>query len=183
MEHLNGLNNSQKEAALHTEGPLLIVAGAGAGKTKTITHRILNLMKNGISGDKILAVTFTNKAAAELKERVRVKLLEEGLSAEADELGRAMIGTVHAVGVQLLKRFAFEAGVSPNVDIIAEEDQKMIFNQSISTILSNEKTAIMENLSEVLGFRKSPFGVVPPETSNDALPLVEMAFSRSLLIC
>ena len=57
-EYLKGLNGKQKEAALHTKGPLLIVAGAGAGKTKTITHRILNLIKEGVPPQKILAVTY-----------------------------------------------------------------------------------------------------------------------------
>ena len=115
----------------------IISAGAGSGKTYSLTQKMAKLLMPSEDGSPsqirasgILATTFTNKAAAELKERVRVKLLEEGLTEAADELGRAMIGTVHAVGVQMLKRFAFEAGVSPNVDIIAEEDQKTIFNQS-----------------------------------------------------
>lgn len=142
----------------------IISAGAGSGKTYSLTQEMARLLMHGNNGSPsqvrasgILATTFTNKAAAELKERVRIKLLEEGLTEEADELGRAMIGTVHAVGVQLLKRFAFEAGVSPAVDIIAEEDQTAIFNQSIATILTEEKTAEMELLSDKLGFKKSPF--------------------------
>ena len=69
-KHLKGLNSEQKEAALHMKGPLLIIAVAGAGKTKTITHRIVNLIKNGVSPDKILAVTFTNNAAKEMRERI-----------------------------------------------------------------------------------------------------------------
>ena len=72
--YLNDLNSEQQRAVLHTDGPLLIVAGAGTGKTKTIVHRILNLVTLGIHPSSILAITFTNKAAKEMRERIAVKL-------------------------------------------------------------------------------------------------------------
>ncbi|MGH1335670.1 MAG: UvrD-helicase domain-containing protein [Aureispira sp.] len=139
----------------------IISAGAGSGKTYTLTEQMSALLspKDGqeaqVRASGIIATTFTNKAAAELKERVRIKLLEKGLTKEADELGNAMIGTVHAIGVQLLKRFAFEAGVSPEVDIVADTDQQNIFNRSLANVISLERVQEIEVLGEKLGFNKS----------------------------
>lgn len=139
----------------------IISAGAGSGKTYTLTNQMADLLtpnqetgEIAVRASGIIATTFTNKAAAELKERVRIKLLDRGLSTEADELGSAMIGTVHAIGVQLLKRFAFEAGVSPDVDIIADTDHQSIFNQSLATVLPVELIEQLNQLSERLGFLK-----------------------------
>ena len=134
----------------------IISAGAGSGKTHRLTSEMVELLASGkVKASGIIATTFTNKAAAELQERVRVRLLEEGLTKEADELTNALIGTVHGLGVRLLKRFAFEAGVSPEVDIIADEDQQVLFNQSLATVLTNERVEEMERLSNRLGLTKS----------------------------
>jgi DNA helicase-2/ATP-dependent DNA helicase PcrA len=88
--YLDGLNEPQKEAVLHMEGPLMIIAGAGSGKTKVLTTRIAHLMAKGVDAFNILALTFTNKAAAEMKERIE-KILG---NSEARNL---YIGTFHSV--------------------------------------------------------------------------------------
>src|ERR1041385_1806792 len=98
MDPLKDLNDPQKQAVLKTDGPLLIVAGAGAGKTKTITHRIAHLIKSGIPARSILAVTFTNKAASEMRDRV--KHLLQGISG-----GLPLLTTFHALGARLLREF------------------------------------------------------------------------------
>ena len=133
----------------------IISAGAGSGKTYRLTQEMFGLLKGKVRASGIIATTFTKKAATELQERVRIKLLEEGLSQEADDLSNALIGTVHSLGVKLLKRFAFEAGVSPAVDIIAEEDHQLMFNQALATVLTAERIGQMELFSNRLGLNKN----------------------------
>ncbi len=77
IDYLQGLNERQKEAVLHIDGPIMIVAGAGSGKTKVLTTRVIHLMANDVDAFNILALTFTNKAAKEMKERVE-KILGNG---------------------------------------------------------------------------------------------------------
>jgi len=124
----------------------IISAGAGSGKTYRLTHELVALLKGDIRASGIIATTFTNKAAAELQERVRIKLLEEGMFDQADQVSSALIGTVHSLGVRLLRRFAFEMGVSPQVDIIADEDHQIFFNQSLSMVLTEDRVQAIERL-------------------------------------
>lgn len=107
MDYLKGLNEGQHEAVIKTEGPLLIVAGAGAGKTKTITYRILHLIRKGVSPHEILAITFTNKAAKEMRERLE-KLLSEDVSLNkpVSSYERPFVSTFHALGVHIIKENA-----------------------------------------------------------------------------
>ena len=112
---LFGLNEAQKTAVLHGSGPLLIVAGAGAGKTKTITHRIAHLIESGVPAQNILAMTFTNKAAGEMRDRVR-RLVPSFR-------GHPMVATFHALCVRVLREFPAKAGVPERFHIWDQDDQ------------------------------------------------------------
>lgn len=113
------LNEKQKEAAEHKDGPLLIVAGAGAGKTKTVAHRIANLINSGVDPKNILAVTFTNKAAKEMNDRVRLLL-------SGSQNGIPFISTFHSLGVRVLKENAQLMGRSRYFTIL-DSDESLSF--------------------------------------------------------
>jgi DNA helicase-2/ATP-dependent DNA helicase PcrA len=128
MQYLDSLNEKQKEAVLYTDGPLLIVAGAGAGKTKTITHRIIHLIHKGVDPKSILAVTFTNKAAKEMRDRVLVMLNEpiHGNKVKTDNFGNIesapFISTFHSLGVYIIKENSHLIGLNKYFTIIDESD-------------------------------------------------------------
>ena len=106
------LNEKQKEAVMQTEGPVLIVAGAGAGKTKTITYRIFHLIKSGVNPRQIIAITFTNKAAREMRERVeKLCLADEALAKLYTAGDKPFISTFHAMGVHIIKQNCRELGL------------------------------------------------------------------------
>ena len=116
-EYLKGLNKAQNEAVMHLDGPLLIVAGAGSGKTKVLTTRIANIIKQKKAfPNQILSVTFTNKAAKEMQTRVS-KLL--GSSA----IGLSWLGTFHSICAKLLRKHASAANLNSNFTIIDTDDQ------------------------------------------------------------
>lgn len=132
----------------------ILSAGAGSGKTYTLTERMFELIEQGVRPSGIVATTFTQKAAAELYERVRTRLLRSGRKEAAHELGSALIGTVHSIGARLLQRFAFEVGASPRVEIIAEGDHRRLFNESLAQVLDEERIAAMNRLADRLGLTK-----------------------------
>ena len=122
-----GLNEKQQEACSYTEGPLLILAGAGSGKTRTLVHRIAHLIDDkGVNPYNILAITFTNKAANEMRERVEA---EVGMGAES-----IWVSTFHSMCVRILRRFYDRIGGDNNFTIYDTDDQKVVVKEVLKTL-------------------------------------------------
>ncbi len=119
MKFLEGLNDKQKEAATHTKGPLLIIAGAGAGKTKTIIARINYLIAQGHDPKKILAVTFTNKAGQEMRDRLNIN---ENTSPWSNKDDNPFVSTFHTLGVFILKNHADKLNYKKHFSILDRDD-------------------------------------------------------------
>ncbi len=160
MDHLKGLNDRQKEAALHKEGPLLIVAGAGAGKTKTITHRIVNLIKNGVAPERILAVTFTNKAAKEMRERV-IEEIEKNSNGPEEQNSIPFVSTFHSLGVYIIKENARMLGLTRYFTILDEGDATSIIKNILKEINIDPKQYDPKKIKNIISREKGKF--ISPE--------------------
>ena len=133
MTHLLGLNLQQKEAVLQKDGPILIIAGAGAGKTKTLAHRILHLIKNGVHPENILAITFTNKAAKEMRERVeKIISTDKTLNLPMSYHHKPFVSTFHSLGVHILKENSKLVGLTRNFTIMDRSDSIKLIKCGIS---------------------------------------------------
>ena len=132
MNHLDHLNSMQKKAALHKEGPILIVAGAGTGKTNTLTHRILNLIKEGVAPNEILAITFTNKATKEMRERIESLLAKHGFATGARWSNQCpFIGTFHSLGVYILRNHAHIFGLNQHFSILDKNGAHTLIKEAV----------------------------------------------------
>lgn len=123
MHYLDGLNEAQKSAVIETEGPLLIVAGAGAGKTRTLTHRILHLIESGVRGNNILAITFTNKAAKEMRDRITHLLAGK-------HVPMPFTSTFHSLGVTILREHAPALGLTKYFSILDKSEALSVLRRA-----------------------------------------------------
>src|ERR1700684_2898584 len=132
QDYLSGLNEQQKEAVLHVKGPLMIVAGAGSGKTRVLTTRVAHLMSTGVDAFNILALTFTNKAAKEMKERVE-RILGN------NEARNLYIGTFHSVFARILRAEAPKLGYPHHFTIYDTDDAKSVVKTVVNELNLDDK--------------------------------------------
>ena len=129
---LEGLNDKQYEAVINTDGPCLVIAGAGSGKTKVLTHKIAYLMQEkDIKPWNILAITFTNKAANEMKERVEALV--------GDDAKDMWIGTFHSICVKILRRFIDRIGFDHSFVIFDTSDQRTLIKECLKDLKIDDK--------------------------------------------
>jgi ATP-dependent DNA helicase Rep len=121
----HGLNLAQQDAVNHLHGPCLVLAGAGSGKTRVITHKIARLIQTGMAPKRIAAITFTNKAATEMRERAK-----ELIGREAKDV---LVCTFHALGVRILRENGEVLGLKPQFSILDSDDVTSILKDAGGT--------------------------------------------------
>lgn len=169
---LYDLNPEQQSAATHENGPLLILAGAGTGKTRTIVARITWLVSTGTPASKILAVTFTNKAAREMKERIAGMLSPE----EADEITAS---TFHALCVRILRGDAEKIGYKNNFTIFDEGDQLGLIKKVINRVTAKDEK-LDPGLAKNLISKAKNNGWAPPQDDETVIGAVYARYNREL---
>ena len=131
MDYLKLLNESQRAAVLHTDGPVMIIAGAGSGKTRVLTYRIAHLISKGVDPFNILSLTFTNKAAKEMRQRI-----EKVIGNEAKNI---WMGTFHSVFAKILRSEAPKIGYPSNFTIYDTDDSKTLIRNIVKEMGLDEK--------------------------------------------
>ena len=166
---LNKLNDKQKEAVRCIDGPLLIIAGAGSGKTSTMTHRIAYMIEQGISPYRILAVTFTNKAANEMRERI------ESLCGEIHGM---WVMTFHAMCLRMLRKHAGVIGYDKNFVIYDTADQKTLVRNICKELNLDSKEFKPAYIASVISDKKEQ-GVTPQEFAENAIGMKNKLLARA----
>lgn len=145
MNALDGLNKEQKEAVLHKEGPCLVLAGAGSGKTKVLTTRIANMINDGIYSGNILAITFTNKAAKEMRDRISNMVKNN----------YAFVGTFHSFGLRVIRENTEKLGLTSNFTIIDSDDVSSIIKKIMKELDISTKEYSVSYIRNKISFIKN----------------------------
>lgn len=188
MINYEKLNKFQYEAVMHDKGPALLLAGAGTGKTRTLIYRVAHLIESGVSPESILLLTFTNKAANEMKERAE-KMLKEKCGITAC--------TYHSFCVKMLRFYGKMAGISPDFTIISGPDeadiidiikselnfQKLKNMPSASVFASMLSTCVNKRLSDKMRENFSYYERKQKSIKKNIIYLIMMIFCSSLIRC
>lgn len=180
------LNEKQLEAVKAISGPLLILAGAGAGKTKTITERVINIIKSGIDPRHILCVTFTNKAAKEMLERILSRMSEEGLIEEYEKniwtnKNLPTIKTFHSLGLYILKEHGRELGLNKNLSVLDTSDTNQIIKSVLNELHLDPKLHDASKIRNAISREKSNWQSVEDYTKKVAsynMEIIEKVWRR-----
>ncbi len=162
MSLLDALNERQREAVLATEGPVLVLAGAGTGKTRVITYRVAHLIESGVPGNAILAVTFTNKAAGVMKERIG-----DLLRASGRDSSDVWVSTFHSFCARLLRREAVHAGLARDFAIYDDDDQTAAVKRTLQQLDLSTDDYPPRTLRAQISYAKNR-GLTPDEMEADA---------------
>ena len=174
MNILDNLNPEQKKAVVHENGPLLILAGAGSGKTRVLTRRIAYLIKEyGVSPWNILALTFTNKAAREMRERVD-DLIEEGAE-------NIWVSTFHSACVKMLRRFIDKIGYDRSFNIYDTDDTKAVVKQVLKALNIDNKKFPEKTCLNVISNAKNDFIDAEEFTVNSKFGVDNDVYARVYL--
>jgi len=162
------------------KGIEMINASAGSGKTYSLTQKVSEKLNAGLMPEALMATTFTNKAAAELRERIRLQLLKDNKHEEAQRIYDGFVGTVNSICARLLTEYALDAGLSPALDVMPEEDSTRLFQISISAVI-NEHAAAIEPAAKRLGRDGGGSGFQQrPDWRDDVRRIVDLARSNNL---
>ena len=147
MIDLSLLNAPQREAVLHTEGPLLVLAGAGSGKTRVLTHRVAYLIEQGRAPWSILAITFTNKAAREMKDRIHALV--------GDRADDVWVSTFHACCARILRRDIEKLGYMRSFSIYDDDDQMGVIKSLVKELNLNDKMYPPREIKSIISDAKN----------------------------
>src|SRR5512137_2153994 len=167
------LNAAQRDAVRHVDGPLLVLAGAGSGKTRVITAKIAHLVEGGADAARILAITFTNKAAREMRERAQSLLKAKG---RGDAAQAVAISTFHALGLSIVRAEAKWLGLKPGFSIFDPQDLEPLVGELVATADRSRARAAQWKISQWKNALVAPEAALGSASTDD-----EQAAARAYL--
>ena len=173
VSYLDELNQPQREAVEYIDGPALVIAGAGSGKTRVLTYKIMHLIENGFQPWNILAITFTNKAAREMKERIAQKIGEQ-------KAAQLWMGTFHSIFLRILKVEVEHTDYQKNFTIYDQADSRNVVKSIIKEMKLDDKTYPVNDIASRISSAKN--GLIPPQAYEASAQYADDCNSRRPLV-